>query len=104
LPVEADEGFPFSKAHIRVARGHALGCLCGLVSADSWANHRQYFENELLTEDLTKLDVEIAASGRARTFFAEFSWDHDLPKGRGRTEVLKMRGLRPGPIKVITFD
>lgn len=82
LPVEADDGFPFSSGNISVARGHMIGCLCGLVRRESWDKHRSYFQIDMDPRDFERLQKEIASAGNALTFYQEFSWDYGLLKGR----------------------
>lgn len=82
LPVEADDGFPFSSGHISVARGHTIGCLCGLVHRESWDKHRSYFQIEMNPEDYERLQREIITTGSALAFYREFSWDFDLLKNK----------------------
>lgn len=76
LPVEVDDGFPFSQAHIRVARGHIVGCLCGLVRKESWIIHRSYFQKELNPNDFALLENGIRSRGNAQEFFKQFYCDH----------------------------
>lgn len=82
LPVESNQGLPFSSAHISVARGHLLRCLCGLVRLESWEGHRSYFKKEMAADDFQRLETEIFRKGNALDFCRNFSWDFDILRGK----------------------
>ena len=84
LPVEADDGFPFSQGHVAVARGHLLGCLCGLVRASSWSRHRSFFERELTPVQLEALESIVLSSGDALVCYGAFDWDYGLQRNRSQ--------------------
>lgn len=71
LPVERDEGMPFSNGHILVVRDHLLKCLAGLVRRDSWDNHRRFFEGDWSKEDFHRLESLILSKGNALGFFTD---------------------------------
>lgn len=80
--MEADDGFPFSGSHVSVARGHLLGCLCGLVSIESWESHELFFQKELDPPQFASLKTEMFSNGNGLWFCRDFDWDYDLAKGK----------------------
>lgn len=74
LPVEGDEGIPFGRAHIYVARDHLLKCLAGLVRRESWDNHRRFFRTDWSTDDFNRLESIILHEGNALELFTDSEW------------------------------